>query len=78
MPSPFPGMDPELEAPTTVDPSLRPRYTARLAIYMVEDIVPESEIDIMYPDVEILLSEQSRQERTSDGELSRDVDIPTP
>jgi hypothetical protein len=45
---------------------------------MVEDIVPESEIGIMYPDVEILLSEQSRQERTSDGDLSRDVDIPTP
>ena len=43
---------------------------------MVEDIAPESEIGIMYPDVEVLLSEPSRQERISDEALSRDVGIP--
>ena len=92
MPSPFPGMDPYLEGYLWPDvhnalaaklrqlltPLLRPRYTARLAIYMVEDIAPESEIGIMYPDVEVLLSERSRQERISDKELSRDVGIPAP
>ena len=71
MPSPFPGVDPYLEGYLWPDvhnalaaklrqlltPLLRPRYTARLAIYMVEDIAPESEIGIMYPDVEVLLSE---------------------
>jgi hypothetical protein len=36
-------------------PLLRPCYTARLAIYMVEDVAPEGEIGIMYPDVEVLL-----------------------
>src|SRR5262245_40143725 len=92
MPSPFPGMDPYLEGYLWPDvhnalaaklrqlltPLLRPRYTARLAIYMVEDIAPESEIGIMYPDVEVLLSEPSRQEHTSDEALSRDVSIPAP
>jgi hypothetical protein len=92
MPSPFPGMDPYLESYLWPDvhnalaaklrqlltPLLRPRYTARLAIYMVEDIAPESEIGIMYPDVEVLLSEPSRQEHTSDEALSRDVGIPAP
>jgi hypothetical protein len=34
-------------------PKLRPRYTARLEIYLVEDIAPESEIGILYPDVEV-------------------------
>ena len=92
MPSPFPGMDPYLEGYLWPDvhnalaaklrqlltPLLRPRYTARLAIYMVEDIAPESEIGIMYPDVEVLPSEPSKPERTSDGEVSRDVSIPAP
>ena len=98
MPSPFPGMDPYLEGYLWPDvhnalaaklrqlltPLLRPRYTARLAIYMVENLAPESEIGIMYPDVEVLLSDQastpspSRQGRTSDGELSRALDIPAP
>ena len=59
-------------------PLLRPRYTARLAIYLVEDIAPESEIGIMYPDVEVLLSEPARQAPTSDEALSRDVSLPAP
>lgn len=68
MPSPFPGMDPYLEGSLWPDvhhalasklrqqltPRLRPRYTARLAIYVVEDSSPEAEIGIMYPDVEVL------------------------
>jgi hypothetical protein len=35
-------------------PLLRPRYTARLSIYVVEDTTPEGDIGIMYPDVEIM------------------------
>lgn len=70
MPSPFPGMDPYLEGylwPDVHDalankirqqltPRLKPRYVARLAIYVVEDSTPEAEIGIMYPDVEVLES----------------------
>ena len=68
MPSPFPGMDPYLEGYLWVDvhnalankirqqlaPKLRPRYTARLEIYLVQHTAPESEIGILYPDVEVL------------------------
>ena len=68
MPSPFPGMDPFLEGHLWPDlhhalaskirqilaPRLRPQYTVRIEIYVVEDSAPESEIGIMYPDVEIL------------------------
>ena len=67
MPSPFPGMDPYLEGYLWPDvhsalagkirqqlaPLLRPRYAARLAVYLVEDSAPESDIGIMYPDVEV-------------------------
>jgi hypothetical protein len=35
-------------------PLLRPKYTARLEVYLAEDPFPESEIGILYPDVEIL------------------------
>lgn len=35
-------------------PLLRPRYTARLEIYLVEDNAPEAEVGILYPDVEVL------------------------
>lgn len=68
MPSPFPGMDPYLESYLWSDvhtalankirqqltPQLRPRYTARLEIYLVEDPTPEAEVGILYPDAEIL------------------------
>jgi hypothetical protein len=37
-------------------PRLRPRYMVRIEIYVVEDTAPESEIGIMYPDVEVMLS----------------------
>jgi hypothetical protein len=73
MPSPFPGMDPYLEGYLWADvhnalaskirqfltPQLRPRYTARLEIYLVEDPNPEAEIGILYPDVEVLLQRQA-------------------
>lgn len=72
MASPFPGMDPYLEGYLWPDvhsalagrirkqltPQLRPRYTARLEIYTVEDDAPEGEIGIMYPDVEVVLNQQ--------------------
>ncbi|NEO85068.1 MAG: DUF4058 family protein [Spirulina sp. SIO3F2] len=68
MPSPFPGMDPYLEGYLWPDvhsalaskirqqlvPLLRPKYTARLEVYLAEDITPEGEIGILYPDVEVL------------------------
>jgi hypothetical protein len=60
MPSPFPGMDPYLEGYLWPDvhqalaskmrqqltPLVRPRYTVRLGVYVVEDRTPESEIGI--------------------------------
>ncbi|MGC1274879.1 MAG: DUF4058 family protein [Planctomycetaceae bacterium] len=73
MSSPFPGMDPYLEGPLWPDvhqalasairaqlsPRLRPRYVARLAIRVVRESDPESEVGIMYPDVEVLRSQSS-------------------
>ena len=61
-------MDPYLEGYLWVDvhnalaskirqqlaPKLQPRYTARLEVYLVQDTAPESEIGILYPDVEVL------------------------
>lgn len=75
MPSPFPGMDPYLEGYLWVDvhnalankirqqltSKLRPRYTARLEIYLVQDTAPESEIGILYPDVEVLHRNPTQQ-----------------
>ena len=68
MSSPFPGTDPYLEGHLWPDvhralageirrrlvPLLRPRYVARLEVYVVEDETPEIEIGILYPDVEVL------------------------
>ncbi len=63
MRSPFPGMNPYLEGYLWPDvhnplaskirqqltPKLRPRYTGRLEVYLVEDSLPESEIGVVYP-----------------------------
>ncbi|MCM1984757.1 DUF4058 family protein [Lyngbya confervoides] len=63
MPSPFPGMDPYLEGYLWPDvhsalankirqqltPLLRPKYTARLEVYLAEAPFPEGEIGILYP-----------------------------
>lgn len=68
MASPFPGMDPYLEGYLWPDvhnalaakirqiltPAIRPRYAARLNLYVVEDVTPEGDIGILYPDVEIM------------------------
>jgi Protein of unknown function (DUF4058) len=68
MPSPFPGMDPYLEGYLWPDvhsalaskirqhltPLLRPKYAARLEVYLTEDPFPEGEIGILYPDVEVV------------------------
>ncbi|MGF1516141.1 MAG: DUF4058 family protein, partial [Elainellaceae cyanobacterium] len=35
-------------------PRLRPKYIARLEVYLAEDPFPEGEIGILYPDVEVL------------------------
>ncbi|MGF1566589.1 MAG: DUF4058 family protein [Nodosilinea sp.] len=70
MPSPFPGMDPYLEGYLWPDvhsalankirqqltPLLRPRYAARLEVFLAEDFSPEGEIGILYPDVEVVES----------------------
>lgn len=67
MPSPFPGMDPYLEGYLWPDvhhalPSdirrrlaskVRPHYTVRIEVTTYHDENPESEIGVMYPDVEI-------------------------
>ncbi len=68
MPSPFPGIDPYLEGYLWPDvhnalatkirqqlaPKIQPNYTVRLEIYLMQDTAPESEIGILYPDVEVL------------------------
>lgn len=60
MPSPFPGMDSYLEGYLWPDvhhrlateisrrltPRIKPRYVARLEIYVIEDSTPEAEIGI--------------------------------
>lgn len=83
MPSPFPGMDPYLEGYLWADvhnalaskirqqlvPKLRPRYIARLEIYLVEDTAPEGEIGVLYPDVEVLRV-QSADSRSTGAEAS--------
>ncbi|MBV9386230.1 MAG: DUF4058 family protein [Chroococcidiopsidaceae cyanobacterium CP_BM_ER_R8_30] len=92
MPSPFPGMDPYLEGYLWSDvhnalankirqqltPKLRPRYTARLEIYLVEDTTPEAEVGILYPDVEILQARQNNPTRLSLSEDSAVATTPAP
>lgn len=65
---PFPGMDPYLEGYLWPDvhhvlaskirqqlaPKLQPCYVAQLGVYVVEDTFPESEIGIVYADVEVM------------------------
>lgn len=72
MPSPFPGMNPYLEGYLWSDfhsalankirqqlaPQLRPRYAVRLEVYVVEDNAPNSEMGILYPDVQVMRSPQ--------------------
>ena len=76
MTSPFPGMDPYLEGYLWPDvhnslafaikellaPQISPKYVARTEGYTVEDTTPESEIGILYPDVEVLQRRDWAQE----------------
>ena len=50
-------------------PLLRPRYTARLGIYVVEDTAPEGDIGIMYPDVEVMLAGRASANSRGRGTL---------
>ncbi len=73
MSSPFSGMDPYLESYLWPDvhhrlateicrqlmPRLMPRYVARLEISVIEDTAPEAEIGVMYPDVEVLTTDEA-------------------
>jgi hypothetical protein len=67
-------MDPYLEGYLWVDvhnalankirqqlaPKIQPGYTVRLEVYLVQDTAPESEIGILYPDVEVLRRQSDR------------------
>lgn len=89
MPSPFPGMDPYLEGYLWSDvhnalaskirallvPQIRPKYAARLEVYVIEDISPTSEIGILYPDVEVL---QIRQRSDATPHISTSNIATTP
>ncbi len=75
MPSPFPGMDPYLEGYLWPDfhaalahkirqllaPQIQPKYVARLEISVIEDETFETEIGVMYPDVEIVQVQSAPQ-----------------
>ncbi len=79
MPSPFPGMDPYLEGYLWPDvhhalpseirrrlaPQVRPRYAVRIEVATYHDDHPESEIGIMYPDLEIWRRRSASQAPTS-------------
>ena len=80
MASPFPGMDLYLEGYLWPDmhnalaakirqvltPLIRPRYAARLSIYVVEDTSPEGDIGILYPDIEIMRTQRPGEMRLLD------------
>ncbi|MDY6936806.1 MAG: DUF4058 family protein [Cyanobacteriota bacterium] len=84
MPSPFPGMDPYLEGYLWPDvhsalankirqqlvPLLRPKYTARLEVYLAEDPSPEGELGILYPDVEVLETPDRQRSLPTTGETA--------
>ncbi len=81
MKSPFPGMDPFLEGYLWPDvhnrlaavisellaPQIAPKYVARLELYTVDDSSPETEVGIMYPDVEILKRNLLREPEVAYG-----------
>jgi hypothetical protein len=89
MPSPFPGMDPYLEGHLWPDvhtalankirqqlaPRLKPRYVARLEVYVVYDSEPELDVGIMYPDVEVLAVEKQVKEAVAEYEVSIEEEV---
>lgn len=68
MSSPFPGMDPWLEGYLWADlhhelastirrqlaPQVKPKYVVRIDTYTYQNVLPEEEVGIFYPDLEIL------------------------
>lgn len=91
MKSPFPGMDPYLEGYLWPDvhnrlagvisellaPQLAPKYVARIELCTAEDSSPESEVGIMYPDVEVLLRKPELKEPEVGYETGTAVSKPT-
>ncbi len=89
MPSPFPGMDPYLEGYLWPDvhyalpseirrrlaPQVRPRYAVRIEVATYHDENPESEIGIMYPDLEIWRRRSASQALESVSPASFGADI---
>ena len=75
MASPFPGMDPFLEGSEWPDlhhelasqirkqlvPKISPKYIARIERYVVKDDNPKSEFGVMYPDVDLFLSQSANR-----------------
>jgi hypothetical protein len=54
-------------------PLIRPRYVARLAVYVVEDLAPEVDLGIFYPDVEVLTTARRSQVSETGGGSSKDL-----
>ena len=91
MKSPFPGMNPWLEGYMWTDvhhdlasairallaPQIAPKYVARLAIATIMDNDPESEIGIIYPDVEVLERYNILREPTATYGATATVTEPT-
>jgi hypothetical protein len=59
-------------------PLIRPRYTARLGVYVVEDTSPDAEIGIMYPDVEVLLAQSQASIQNSASHADAAMQEATP
>ena len=79
MPSPFPGMDPYLEAQLWPDvhqrlatqiagllaPQLRPHYVARLATRYVAELAGMGPVRIFYPDVDVSVAKPAHEPVTT-------------
>jgi len=82
-------MDPYLEGYLWVDvhnalankirqqlaPKIQPGYTVRLEVYLLQDTAPESEIGILYPDVEVLRQKSVPSSTRSSLSMKRRVAI---
>jgi hypothetical protein len=58
-------------------PLLRPKYIARLEVYLVEDPFPEGEIGIMYPDVKVLEAQNQPQSRPTNSSTTTVITPPS-
>ncbi len=92
MPSPFPGMDPYLEGYLWADvhqalagqirkqlaPQVEPTYAVRLAVYMENDLVPASELGVVYPAVEVVRPPQPAPRTLREGLIQTAAIAPAP